>query len=172
MNIKSINEYIKADNNNLYNLFNPLFESRTRVIGSDITYSEYIVPKYQDMRIDLIFRDMYALEGYAGNDYLQDIDIILYINNIDNALNIKEGMVLKYPDSLESLSNFRVEEDQQDIFDKKEITKKLVVPNKSTRKDSSREKFKEEGYSLPPVVLSSPKPPVTIDNGQFSIGGL
>jgi hypothetical protein len=171
MNIKSINEYIKAEGDELYNLFNPLFESRPSVIG-DVTYFEYVVPKYQDMRIDLIFRDMYDLDGYTGNTYLQDIDVILYINNIDNALNIKEGMILRYPSSIESLSNFRVNEEQQDKFDKKEITRKLVFPNKVTRKDNSREKFKENGYSLPPVVLSSPKPPISVDNGQFSIGGL
>lgn len=171
MNIKSINEYIKADDNDLFNLFNPLFESRTSIIG-DIRYLDYVVPKYQDMRIDLIFRDMYGFDGVISVDSLKDIDVILYINNIDNALNIKEGMVLKYPNSIEALSSFRVEEEQQDNFDKKEVTEKLVFPNKSTRKDKSREKFKEDGYSIPPVVLSSPKPPVTIDNGQFSIGGL
>jgi hypothetical protein len=49
---------------------------------------------------------------------------------------------------------------------------KLSVPNKSTKKDTNREKYKENNYSLPPVVLSKPREPVRLENGKFSIGGL
>lgn len=172
MNIKSINEFVKFDDRiGLYDLFEPIFETRLSLIG-DIQYDEYIVAKYQDMRIDIIFRDMYGLEGDVDGDYLSDIDVILFINNIDNALNIKEGMSLKYPIRQSDLVKFRVSEDQRDVFNKNKITEKLVVPNKTTRKDNTRENFKSNGYSLPPVVLETPRSPVRVENGRFTIGGL
>jgi hypothetical protein len=172
MDIKSLNEYVKFDNEqDLYNLFEPVFETRN-VFLSDIRYNNYIVGKYQDMRIDLIFRDMYNLEGSVISEYLEDIDVILFINNIDNALNIKEGMLLKYPIKQSDLIKFRVSDTQKEQFNKNKITEKLVVPNKSTRKDTSRENFKGSGYSLPPVVLETPKAPVRIEDGKFTIGGL
>lgn len=172
MNIKSLNEYVKFDSKqDLYNLFEPVFETRFSLVG-DISYDNYTVAKYQDMRIDLVFRDMYGLEGDVTKDYLTDIDVILFINNIDNALNIKEGMSLKYPVRQSDLIKFRVSDDQRDVLNKNKITEKLVVPNKSTRKDTSRESFKGNGYSLPPVVLETPKAPVRVENGKFTIGGL
>jgi hypothetical protein len=39
---------------------------------------------------------MYGIESSVLHVYLHDVDIILYINNIDN-LSIKEGMLLRYP---------------------------------------------------------------------------
>jgi hypothetical protein len=40
---------------------------------------------------------MYGIESSVLHVYLHDVDIILYINNIDNPLSIKEGMLLRYP---------------------------------------------------------------------------
>lgn len=166
MNIKSIYEYTKFDSSiNLYDLSTPSFSFR-----SDLPLNEYVVRSENEMRIDLILQDMYNLEANEVGIYLENIDIILYLNNIDNPLNIRAGLMLLYP-SIEDFSKFRYE--LSDLEEEKlSVKEKLVVPNKSTKKDKSRERFKASGYSLPPVVLDKPRPPVRISNGKFSIGGI
>ena len=172
MDIISINEFVRFDDDlDLYNLFKPTLVYLDDVQGIDVTYRDFLVEEYHEMRIDLLFRDMYDLEPNEVGVYLGNIDIICFINDIDNPLNIKRGMTLRYPD-IEDFTKFRFSEDQDDFGKKEDVKSKLVVPNKSTRKDKSREKFKEAGFSLPPVVLDKPKPPVRIKNGKFSVGGL
>jgi hypothetical protein len=80
-------------------------------------------------------------------------------------------MNLRSPD-IDDFSKFRFTEDQDNFNKKQDVRSKLVVPNKSTKKDKDRQKFKENGFSLPPVVLERPRPPVRIKNGKFSVGGL
>jgi len=145
--------------------------------NNTVTFNTITVEEKHEMRIDLLFMDMYDIDPYLSDVYLGNIDIILALNNIDNPLNIKKGMEIKFP-SLEQLDNLRIRP-ENDSFDKKNnrsVRDRLVVPNKSTRKDSSREKFKESGYSLPPVVLRKPKKPVSItgDGTSFTIsaGGI
>lgn len=130
-------------------------------INSDV--SLYTVQKDEDMRIDLVMQSMY--------DYsiLSDIDIILYINNIDNPLNIREGMVLYYPRE-ESLENYRLGEEV--ISKSKSVKQKLGVLNKTTRVDEKRKKFIDADYSLPPVVKQQSSPSVTFDSENIKIGGL
>lgn len=165
MDIKSIYEYIKFDDDlGLYDLTKPTFFYR-----NDIDLKEFEVLSYHEMRIELVFQDMYSLEPNNVELY-KDIDIILYINNIDNPLNIKEGQILKYP-SIDDLTKFRVSPESIKE-NKNNIKEKLVVVNKTTRKDSSRQTFKDNNYSLPPVVLNIPKEPVRIENGRFLIGGI
>jgi hypothetical protein len=172
MDIISINEFIRFDDDlDLFDLFKPTLIYLDDVPGTEINYKSLVVEEYHEMRVDLLFRDMYDFEPSEVGVYLGNIDIICFINDIDNPLNIKRGMVLRYP-PIEDFDKFRFNDDR-DNFDKKEdIRSRLVVPNKSTRKDKSREKFKEAGFSLPPVVLDKPRPPVRIKNGKFSIGGL
>jgi hypothetical protein len=100
------------------------------------------------------------------------MDVICYINNIDNPLNIKAGVVIKYTTNLGDIKDFRVLNTDDDLNNKSKIKERLSFPNKSTRKDKSREDFIKGGYSLPPVVLETPRPPVSIKDGKFSIGGL
>ena len=145
--------------------------------NSSVTYDVIEVEEQHEMRVDLLFRDMYNLQPNEANIYLGNIDVILSINNIDNPLNIKKGMILKFP-RIDEFPNFRVSPDG-DPFNKKNNTSvrdKLTFPNKKTRKDGSRENFKDSGYSLPPVVLRKPKKPVNIirDGDEFIIaaGGL
>jgi hypothetical protein len=172
MDIISINEFVRFNSDlDLYDLFQPTMVYILDIPGGEVAFRNFLVEEYHEMRIDLIFRDMYDLEPNEVGVYLGNIDIICFINDIDNPLNIKKGMTLRYP-NIEDFDKFRFSPDQ-DTFNKKEDVKsKLVVPNKSTRKDSNREKFKENGFSLPPVVLSNPRPPVRIENGRFSVGGL
>ncbi len=166
MNVKCLDKYTRFDPQlDLYDLTTPSF-----YYIEEVNMFEFKVQKWHEMRIDLIFKDMYNIEDNAVGVFLEDFDIILYINNIDNAINIKEGLTLMYP-SQEDLSKFRrpLSVDDKDKF---KVREKLIVPNKSTRKDKTREEFKENDYSLPPVVMESPRAPVRISNGKFSIGGI
>lgn len=131
--------------------------------GSEV--SSYTVQKDEDMRIDLVMKSIYD-DSYS----LSDIDIILYINDIENPLNIREGMVLYYTD-LESLENYRFLEEVI-IIDNKSVKQKLGVLNKTTRVDEKRKKFIDADYSLPPVVKQQSKPSVTFDSDNIKIGGI
>lgn len=172
MDIISINEFVRFDSSlNLYNLVDPTLIYLDDVPGIDITYRDFLVEEHHEMRVDLLLRDMYDLEPNVVWSYLGNIDIICFINDIDNPLNIKKGMTLRYPE-IGDFGKFRLNRDNDTFGKKEDVKSKLVVPNKTTRKDKSREKFKDAGYSLPPVVLDKPKPPVRISNGRFSVGGL
>ncbi len=168
MDIKSLNEYLKFDNNNgLFDLFTSTF-----VYKRNIQLSEYIVERDNEMRLDLIFQRIYNLESNEVGLYLGELDVLLFINGISNPLNIREGMVIKYPTEMGDIQEFRVVNTDDDINNKGKIKERLSFPNKSTRKDKSRETFVKDGFSLPPVVLETPRSPVSIKNGKFSIGGL
>jgi hypothetical protein len=166
MDILSLTDkYIKFDNQlDIFNILSPNF-----VFRGDITLNEFTVSSDNEMRIDLIFQSMYDLEPNF-TFLLEDVDVILFINNISNPINIKSGMTLLYP-SLEDIGKFRLEVSSLNE-DRLSVKEKIIVPNKSTKKDKDREKFKEDGFSLPPVVLETPRPPVRIENGKFSVGGL
>jgi hypothetical protein len=168
MDFLSLNEYLIFDpTNDVFDLFTSTFRYNV-----DVNLSEYMVQREFDMRLDLIFQDMYNLEPNEVGNYLGDMDVICYINNIDNPLNIKAGVVIKYPTNLGDIKDFRVLNTDDDLNNKSKIKERLSFPNKSTRKDKSREDFIKGGYSLPPVVLETPRPPVSIKDGKFSIGGL
>ena len=168
MDIKSLYKYIKkSQTTGFYDLFTPTFIS-----NPNIQLNQYIVTKDDEMRIDLVFANMYSIENSDLESYLEDIDVILYINNIDNPLNIKEGMVLDYP-IIGELDDYRYL--PPTTLSNNSITKQLGTPNtpnKTTRRDESRQNYIENDYSLSPVVLDTPREPVRIIDGRFSIGGL
>jgi hypothetical protein len=168
MDIKSLHQGIKLNpNTGLYNLFTPTF-----VFNTSVKLNEYTVNESEEMRIDLVFSNMYSIEMSMMSNYYQDIDVILYINNIDNPVNIKEGMILNYPE-VDSIYKFRYI--APTTINDVSIIKQLGtpnLPNKTTRKDTSRQNYIENDYSLSPVVLDTPREPVRIENGRFSIGGL
>jgi len=168
MDIKSLQEGVKRNNETgLYNLFTPTF-----IYNSSIALDQYTITKDDEMRIDLVFSNMYSIEMSMMSNYLQDIDVILYINNIDNPLNIKEGMILDYP-IIGELEEYRYS--PPTTLSNNSITKQLSTPNtpnKTTRRDTSRQNYIENDYSLSPVVLDTPREPVRIVDGRFSIGGL
>ena len=53
-----------------------------------------------------------------------------------------------------------------------DIKKQLSVPNKTTRIDKNRQNFVDNNYSLPPVVSSNNKPPVSVTSDKIIVGGL
>jgi hypothetical protein len=168
MDIRSLQEGVKRNNETgLYNLFTPTF-----IYNPSIALEQYTITKDEEMRIDLVFSKMYSIEMSVMSNYLQDIDVILYINNIDNPLNIKEGMILDYP-IISELQEYRYS--PSDTLVDNSITRQLGIPNrpnKTTRRDTSRQNYIENDYSLSPVVLDTPREPVRIVDGRFSIGGL
>lgn len=159
MNITSIVD-LKDDRVEYWNLFSP----NIRNVESDLY--EYTVQKYEEMRIDSVMLSMYPNYNAA----LSDVDIILYINGIDNPLNIVEGMVLKFP-LYEMLETFRMFISDNKVRSVRDILA-VAAPNKSTRKDSNRQKFVENNYLLPPVVLDKTRDPVRIDENTILIGGM
>lgn len=125
----------------------------------------YIVQKGEQMRLDLVMMSI-----YDDSTVLKEMDVLLFLNNIDNPLNINEGDVIYYP-PVESLSSYRYSFSDSET-NGRNITRALATPNKTTKKDSNRKKFIDNGFSLPPVVLDESKPPVRIENGNIVIGGL
>lgn len=167
MDIFSLYKTVKFSTiDNVYNLFEPT------IVFRDDSTQEYTVTDSDEMRIDLIFQNMYNITPNSIYEMLEDIDIILRLNNIDNPLNIKEGMVLKFP-TTGQFETYRYSEVFEDTNN--EVTKQLGVqnnPNKTTRVDPNRQNYIENDYSLSPVVLDTPREPVRIVDGRFSIGGL
>ena len=125
----------------------------------------YVVQRGEDMRIDLVMKSIYD-DIYN----FSDLDVILYINGIDNPLNIREGMVLYYPPS-ESFEEYRYYESER-ASGGRSVRQTLGVLNKTTRVDEKRKKFLDSNYSLPPVVLRESAPAVTMDGTSIRIGGL
>ena len=173
MDIVSLSEYLTYDRNqkqegsSLVNLFKPVLINPS----IDGELGTYIVGRDDEMRIDLIFKNIYELEYNEVGIYLGNIDVLLTLNNIDNPLNIKEGTIIKYP-QLGQFELFRIMVDDNQSKIKSSVGQKLAVPNKTTRKDKTRGSYLENDYSLPPVVLEAPKEPVRIEDDNFSIGGL
>ena len=157
MNIKSFDDVRWV--NNKWDLNVPSFKMIQPSLAS------YIVQRGEDMRIDLVMKSIYD-DIYN----FKDIDILLYINNIDNPLNIREGMILYYPDSSE-FEGYRFYEEVSAAA-KKSIKQSLGVLNKTTRVDEKRKKFLDSDYSLPPVVLQESRPSVTMDDNKIKVGGL
>jgi hypothetical protein len=168
MNIYSLHNQVKLDTNqNLYNLFQPTF-----IYNTSVPLQSYEVTRDDEMRIDLIFLNMYQYDITMLENYVEDIDVILFINNIDNPLNIKKGTILNYPNP-DDFVRFRFSDNLESLST--DVTKQLAtpnLPNKTTKVDPNRKAYLESDYSLPPVVLDVPREPVRIEDGRFSIGGL
>ena len=168
MDIYSLNKQVKFDTaQNLYNLFQPTF-----IFNTAVSLQEYEVTRDDEMRIDMIFMNIYQYDISMLQYYLDNIDVLLFINNIDNPLNIKAGMILRYP-SPDDFDRFRYTDTLENLST--DVTKQLAtpnLPNKTTKVDPNRQSYLENDYSLPPVVLDVPREPVRIEDGRFSIGGL
>lgn len=161
MDVKSMKDVKFNSVTKKYNLYYPQLLFRP-----DIDLNAYTVERGEEMRIDLIMMSMYNGDSYV----LEHIDVILFINGIDNPLNIVEGDILYFPES-QNLDFWRFDFDTKSKSGEN-VRKALATPNKTSRVDGNRKKFVESGYSLPPVVLSESKPPVRLENGKIVIGGV
>lgn len=169
MDIFSLHNQVKINKSqNLFDLFEPTF-----IFRDDIPVGKYVVTTEDEMRCDILMKNIYNIDYSLLESFLIDCDVLLFINNIINPLNIKSGMTINYPLSIESFGMYRYTSDDNSY--KGNIISKLGVPNyvdKTTRTDYTRQNYIENSYSLSPVLLDSPKDPVTIQNGIFTIGGL
>jgi len=168
MDIKSLYEQLnRPKDGGLVNLFRPTIQYEADAVN----YGYYTVQEEDEMRIDLVFQKIYELTGSEVGVYLENIDVLLTLNNIDNPLNIIKGMVIKYPE-LGSFDSFRFANDEESKSKKKSLAQKLGKPNKKTKTDPARKKYLENDFALPPTVNRKPKQAITIEGGQFKIGGL
>jgi len=170
MDIKSLNEQIRSSGKNpgsLFNLFRPTIKYGG---GDEIQFGTYVVQEGDEMRIDLVMQNMYELSPTDIGIYLENVDVILTLNNIDNPLNIVKGMVLRYPE-LGSFDSFRIQNDEESKNKKKSLAQKLGKPNKKTKVDPKRKKYLED-VVLPPTVNPKPKAAVRVEGSSFKIGGL
>ena len=145
----------------IYDIFEPSIQW-----FANYSFSVYKVEPEEEGRIDLVMQSIYGVDGYD----FKDLDVILYLNGIDNPLNILGGSELIYVSS-NLLEDYRYKE----IGDEKtadEIKKLLSVPNKTTRIDKNRQNFVDSDYSMPPVLNKVSTPPVQITNDKIIIGGL
>ncbi len=163
MNIISIEQLKYNRLSNRWNLFLPTISYPIERTG----FYEYTVQRGEEMRIDLVALSMYQ----EDMDALKHVDVILYLNDIDNPLNIVEGMKLLYPIDISQLDSYRVILSDSSNTGRN-VRAKLSYPNKSTKKDNARKKFLENDYLLPPVVLQSSVNPVRLENGKIIIGGI
>jgi hypothetical protein len=160
MNIKSLSELRAPRVTGIYDLFN----SQIIRIYPNSDLNVYTVQKEEDMRIDLVMMSIYQTPSVLG-----DIDIICFINDIDNPLNIFPGQDIYYP-TIEQLDSYRILTNSSNSSS--QVKNRLAAPNKTTRKDNNRSKYVENGYSLPPVVLNTPQMPVRIEGQNIVVGGV
>lgn len=151
MNLYDIDNLKKGTDGN-YDLTQLTFQSR-----NDVELYQYRVQLGEEMRMDLVCESIYGSMEY--------LDLLMHINNIDNPLNIKEGTILFYPSS-NKIDLYRIVEEKPQT-----VQNKIINTNKTTRKDSNREMYIKQGYSLPPVVLEKPTEPVRIEGDNIVIGG-
>ncbi len=160
MNIKYLRSILKFSNSlNRYNLEKPAY-----IYDTSIDLKEYIVQKGEEMRLDLIIESI-----YGDISYYEYVDVILYINGIDNPLNIQSGKSIYYP-STEVFDDLLLKPD----IDVKQNDVALAFSNSSkvSKIDPNRDKYVNNNFSLPPVVNKTPTQSVRVENGFIKMGGL
>lgn len=166
LNIKSLADALVVFRGNeaSVDLFTP-----SMAFSGQYELGKYTVEPGLEGRIDLVMQDIYGADNYLYSD----IDVILYINNIDNPLSIMSGMEIMYPRK-DNLENFRwvPNEESNDIYAADSVTSKLTYPNKTTSTDPNRKKFLSNNVSVPPTVNTGSRPPVLVEEGRIIIGGI
>jgi hypothetical protein len=162
MNIKSLKLSKFDPISKTTNIENPSF-----VNNSLIDLYEYTIQFGETMRPDLIMKSIYNIKSS-----FEHIDVILYINGIENPLNLKSDMKLLYP-KYSDLDKFRYVIKGNELSNLPENTaQEISKVDKTTKKDKNREEFTKGNYQLPPVVKSKPEPSVRIVGNNIRIGGI
>ena len=160
MDIECFNRFNYSKNLDRYLLENPVHKYAT-----SINFYNYTVQRGEEMRLDLIMESI-----YNDPQSYKDVDVILYINGIDNPLNIRENQVIKYV-GVDDIAKFRYTE-LGETAKSDNIKQSLAIPSKTTRTDKNRSKFIESDYTLPPVLMSKSDPSVKVDSKSIIVGGL
>lgn len=162
MNIKSLKSSKFNPISKTTNIENPSF-----VNNPLIDLYKYTIQQGETMRPDLIMKSIYNI-----NSSFEHIDVILYINGIENPLNLKEGTTILYPKYLD-LDKFRYVIKGGELSNLPEDTNQEISKvDKTTKKDKNREEFTKSNYQLPPVVKSKPEPSVRVVGNNIRIGGI
>lgn len=115
---------------------------------------EYTVNRGEDMRMDLICKNM-----FKNTDY---VDLICSYNRIENPLNIKQGTQLKFPASNEDAFRITPKDNQ--------ALRSLADPTKNSRKDTDRLNYNKELDNLPPTTLPTSTEQIKTNGRQIIIG--
>jgi len=145
---------LENDNKDLNNLYDLTVENFIPNYSANL--KPYLVTKEDNMRIDLVCNNIYGNCNYC--------DYLLYINGIDNPLNILEGDIFYFVDlgDIDIFKKENVEKTKEEIY--------LINTNKKTKIDSSRKDFIENDYSLPPNFNLIPKAPAKIEGNKIILG--
>jgi hypothetical protein len=166
MNIKSLAEalVVYRGDQALVDLFTP-----SMAFSGEFDLFKYKVEPGLEGRIDLIMQDIYGPDNYL----YADIDVILYINNIDNPIGILSGTEILYPrkDNLDSF-RWRPNEESNTGYSVDRVASKITYPNKTSTVDPNRKKFLSNNVSVPPTVNRGTRPPVSVEEGKIIIGGI
>lgn len=150
-------------------IISDFFRPMAAVTESMPAMQTFVVTEYEEGRIDLVLEGMYGDLNLA----YPDLDIILYLNGIDNPLSIKLGDVLVYP-PLETMTDMRWVGRNEKV-DRARRNRTLGVPvgqpNKTARRDKNRTDYLDK-IAFPPTINEVPRPGVAIENGQIRIGGV
>lgn len=163
-NIISLSEmrYDTVDGVDMFNMFTP-----TMIMNPGVELVQYVVRADDEGRIDNVMQSLY------GEPRISDVDVILYINNIDNPMNIVAGQVILAPANALDIALFRYDpaSDKIDLGERNRLLGKTSEPNKSATADPNRTKYLEKTY-FPPTVKPNPSPGVRVQGGNFVIGGI
>jgi len=134
-------------------------------VYSNYILEEYTVQDHEEMRFDLIIESI-----YETNLYYEYLDVILYVNNIDNPLNVLTGQKILYPRK-EDLDSYRMEIQKTEILGD---NNKNMNGNhtKVNRVDKNRADFINNNYTLNPVQSPDNQKSIKIENNNVVISGL
>lgn len=166
MDFKSLSKIKFLDQEDLYDVF-----ATTFTYDDTVEMANYIVERDVVMRSDILMDRIYNFEDtQSAGAYYDYTDVILFINNISNPLNIREGDVISYPINPSDLDKFIYSGNTSS--DREQILSSLSYVDKSNKVDSSRKKYIENNYILPPTVNDTPKKPVDVSGTKLKIGGI
>lgn len=144
---------------NLENFYN-LFVQHYGTLNENIYINIYIVDRTREMRLDLVCSDVYGS--------IQNLQLLMQINNIENAFGVKEGDIILWVDT-KDLSKMNAV-DPTILTDNRDD---LITAFKSSLTDPARSKYLDGRGSdnLPPTILDQNAPKIYIQNNQIVIGG-
>jgi len=139
-------------------------------IYENLILDTYIVQEHEEMRFDLIMESI-----YESSLYYEYLDVILYINSIDNPLNVLNGQVILYP-SKDDLDSFRLKIQSTEFLG--ETPSINGNHSKVNRVDQNRIDFINNNYTLNPVQSTDNQSSIVLTNSSpggdamFTIKGL
>lgn len=156
MRLEQLDNILSRDNpTDLYDLTKINF---TLSSLSNINVGSYIVPEYEEMRMDLICTSIYGDTNH--------VDFLCSLNNIKNPLSVKRGNVLIYVEK-DQISLFKLTDVNND-----EVRKIISNKRKRTKVDPNRTKYlNEKSHSLPPNMTRTNYRPIKHQDGRVHIGG-